>query len=124
MDERAQWAFAEIIGEGDQTVLLLDAEGRVAAGIYLDTLGRDVSREIGVALGPIGVEAAKAMRHLPLGSWHSVSLECEDANLAIGPSPGGEVVLVAAAPAVPIGFVHRLLAHAARRALVWRAEVA
>jgi hypothetical protein len=34
------------------------------------------------------------------------------------------VVLVAASPMVPIGFVRRLLDHAALRALAWREEVA
>jgi predicted regulator of Ras-like GTPase activity (Roadblock/LC7/MglB family) len=124
MDDRARWAFADVIGEGDQTVLLLDSSGGVSAGIYLDSLGREVSAEIGHALGPIGDEANRAMRHLPLGSWRALSVECEDANLAIGPTGDGSVVLVAASPAVPIGFVRRLLDHAALRALVWREEVA
>jgi hypothetical protein len=68
MDDRARYAFAEIIGDGDQTVLLLNSHGGVSAGIYLDRHGRDVSAEIGAALGPIGGEANRAMRHLPLGS--------------------------------------------------------
>jgi hypothetical protein len=123
MDERAQLAFADIIGEGDQTVLLLDADGGVTAGVYIDSSGRDVSAEIGAALGAIGTEASKAMRHLPLGSWRAISCECTEANLAIGPV-GGVVVLVAASPAVPMGFVRRLLDHAALRALAWREEVA
>ena len=124
MDERAVWAFAEVIGDGDQTVLLLDKDGRVAAGVYLDSLGRDVSTEIGRALGPIGAEASRAMRHLPLGSWRALSVECEEANLGVSPAGEGQVVLVAAAPTVPIGFVRRLLERAAERALAWREEVA
>jgi predicted regulator of Ras-like GTPase activity (Roadblock/LC7/MglB family) len=124
MDERAVWAFAEVIGDGDQTVLLLEKNGQVAAGVYLDSLGRDVSEEIGRALGPIGAEASKAMRHLPLGSWRALSVECEDANLGLSSTGEGQVVLVAAAPSVPIGFVRRLLDRAAERALAWREEVA
>jgi hypothetical protein len=64
------------------------------------------------------------MRHLPLGSWRAISCECTEANLAIGPVGGDAVVLVAASPAVPMGFVRRLLDHAAVRALAWREEVA
>jgi predicted regulator of Ras-like GTPase activity (Roadblock/LC7/MglB family) len=124
MDERAEWAFAEVIGDGDQTVLLIEKNGKVAAGVYLDSLGKDVSAEIGSALGPIGAEASKAMRHLPLGSWRALSVECEDANLGLSPAGEGQVVLVAAAPTVPIGFVRRLLDRAAERALAWREEVA
>ena len=124
MDERARWIFADVIGEGEQTALLLDSSGAVAAGIYLDSLGRDVSTEIGRSLGPIGGEASRAMRHLPLGSWRALSVECRDANLAISPAEDGNVVVVAAAPAVPIGFVRRLLHHAALCALAWREDVA
>lgn len=124
MDERSKWAFADVIGEGDLTVLLLDGAGGVTAGIYLDSLGRDVSREIGAALGSIGAEANQAMRHLPLGRWRSISCECEDANLAIAPSGDNDVVLVAAAPGIPMGFVRRVLDHAAQRVLTWREEVA
>ncbi len=124
MDERARRAFVEVIGDGDQTVLLLDTAGEVSAGVYIDALGRDVSAEIGAALGPIGAEANRAMRHLSLGSWRALAFECQDANLAIGPAGGGDVVLVAAAPTVPTGFVRRLLDHAAHRALAWREEVA
>ena len=124
MDERAQLAFAGIIGEGDQTVLLLNASGGVTAGVYIDSVGRDVSAEVGSALGPIGAEATKAMRHLPLGSWRAISCECTEANLAIGPVGTDGVVVVAASPAIPMGFVRRLLDHAAVRALAWREEVA
>ncbi|HUQ18961.1 MAG TPA: hypothetical protein VM099_05050 [Gemmatimonadaceae bacterium] len=124
MDDRAFWAFAEVIGDGDQTVLLLDRNGGLVAGVYLDSLGADVSAEVGRALGPIGAEASRAMRHLPLGSWRALSVECEDANLALGAGGEGDVVLVAAAPSVPAGFVMRLLDHAAERALAWREEVA
>jgi len=105
-------------------VLLLNGAGGVTAGIYLDSLGRDVSREIGAALGAIGSEANQAMRHLPLGSWRSISCECEDANLAIAPSDDDDVIVVAAAPGIPIGFVRRVLDHAAERVLTWREEVA
>ncbi|MEP6906224.1 MAG: hypothetical protein ABI875_09060 [Gemmatimonadales bacterium] len=124
MDERSRLAFADVIGEGDLTVLLLDGAGGVTAGIYLDSLGRDVSAEIGAALGAIGAEASQAMRHLPLGSWRSISCECEYANLAIAPSENDDVILVAAAPGVPMGFARRVLDHAAQRVLTWREEVA
>jgi len=124
MDDRARCAFADVIGDGDQTVLLLDKTGNVVAGIYLDSESRDVSAEIGRALGPIGDEATRAMRHLPLGAWRALSFECEDANLALGPGAEGDVVVVAGAPSVPVGFVRRLLSRAALRALAWREEVA
>jgi len=124
MNEHALCAFAEVIGEGDQTALLLDHRGVVRAGMYLDSRGEDVSGEIGLALAGVGVEATRAMRHLALGEWRAIVCECSDANLALAPADDGDIVLVAAAPSVPAGFVRRLLNLASRRALAWRREVA
>lgn len=124
IDEHAVCAFAEVIGEGDQTALLFDHRGVVRAGIYLDSRGDDVSAEIGAALSGISLEATRAMRHLALGEWRAIVCECSEANLALAPADDGDVVLVAAAPSVPAGFVRRLLNLAARRALAWRREVA
>lgn len=116
--------FAEVIGDGEQTVLLLDYLGGVRAGLYIDSRGEDVSAEIGKALGGVGSEATRAMRHLGLGEWRAIVCECADANLALAPADDGDVVLVAAAPSVPPGFVRRLLDLASHRALAWRREVA
>ena len=124
MTSHARFAFADVIGDGDQTVLLLDHRGRVRAGVYLDSRGADISAEIGTALAGVGSEATRAMRHLALGEWRAIVCECTDANLALAPADDGDVVLVAAAPAVPPGFVRRLLNLASRRALAWRREVA
>ena len=124
MDEHALFAFEEVIGDGEQTVLLLDHKGNVRAGMYLDRNGRDVSDEIAFALAGVSMEATRAMRHLALGEWHAIVCECTHANLALAPADDGGVVLVAAAPSVPSGFVRRLLDMASRRALVWRREVA
>lgn len=124
MTNEARSAFADVIGDGEQTALLLDHRGGVRAGIYLDSRGEDVSAEIGKALGGVGSEATRAMRHLNLGEWRAIVCECADANLALAPADDGDVVLVAAAPSVPPGFVRRLLDLASRRALAWRREVA
>jgi predicted regulator of Ras-like GTPase activity (Roadblock/LC7/MglB family) len=124
MTKDAEYAFAEIIGEGDQTVLLLDHRGGVRAGVYIDSNGQDVSGEIGAALSGVGMEATRSMRHLDLGEWRAIVCECTEANLALAPADDGDVVLVAAAPTVPHGFVRRLLDMASNRALAWRREVA
>jgi len=118
------FAFAEVLGDGDQTALLLDHKGNVRAGIYLDSGGNDVSREIGAALGGVGIEATRAMRHLSLGEWRAIVCECSEANLAFAPADDGDIIVVAAAPSVPHGFVRRLLDMVAQRALAWRREVA
>ncbi len=124
MDDEARMAFAEVIGEGDQTALLLNAHGEILAGMYLDSHGIDVSTEIGIALGPIGEEANRAMRYMNLGDWRAILCECEDANLALAPGNDGEVIMVAASPLVPVGFVRRLLDRAVHRVTAWRREVA
>lgn len=124
MKDEAKLAFAEVIGEGEQTVLLLDHRGKVRAGIYLDSHGNDVSGDIGGALSGVGGEATRAMRHLALGEWRAIVCECTHANLALAPADDGDTVLVAASPSVPHGFVRRLLDVASRRALAWRREVA
>lgn len=124
MTEESRFAFAEVIGDGEQTALLLDHRGRVRAGIYLDSRGAEVSGEIGAALSGVGSEATRAMRHLSLGEWRAIVCECAEANLAFAPAEDGDIVLVAAAPSVPHGFVRRLLDVVSQRALAWRREVA
>ncbi|HMA21938.1 MAG TPA: hypothetical protein VKO87_14105 [Gemmatimonadaceae bacterium] len=124
MTEESKFAFAEVLGDGEQTALLLDHRGLVRAGIYLDSRGADVSGEIGKALGGVGQEATRAMRHLSLGEWRAIVCECTEANLALAPADDGDIVLVAAAPTVPPGYVRRLLDMVSQRALAWRREVA
>ena len=124
MTEESKFAFAEVLGDGEQTALLLDHRGVVRAGIYLDSRGADVSGEIGKALGGAGQEATRARRHLSLGEWRAIVCECTEANLALAPADDGDIVLVAAAPTVPSGFVRRLLDMVSQRALAWRREVA
>jgi len=109
MNHRAQAAFADVIGDGDQTALLLDRDGVVLAGLYLNSRGLDVSAEIGVAMAGIGGEAVRAIGRLGLGEWRAVVCECGHANVALAPGADGNVMLVAAAPTVPVGFVRRLL---------------
>ena len=120
----SSFAFAEVLGDGEQTALLLDHKGGVRAGIYLDSGGNDVSDEIGHALSGVGTEATRAMRHLSLGEWRAIVCECSEANLAFAPADDGDIVLVAAAPSVPHGFVRRLLDMVAQRAFIWTREVA
>lgn len=124
MTNESRDAFQEVLGDGAQTALLLDHRGRVRAGLYLDSNGVDVSREIGDALAGVGSEATRAMRHLALGEWRAIVCECVDANLAYGPADDGDIVVVAASPEVAHGYVRRLLDMVLQRALAWRRDVA
>lgn len=124
MTEESRFAFADVLGDGEQTALLLDHRGAVRAGIYVDSRGADVSAEIGAALSGVGCEATRSMRHLALGEWRAIVCECSEANIAFAPADDADIVFVAAAPSVPHGFVRRLLDIASQRALAWRREVA
>jgi len=111
--------FAPLLGDGDRTALLLDRDGLVVAGAYVDGNGREVSDVIGAHLAGLADEAARALEHLGLGPWESLLVESQHATVALGPSADGATVLVAAARDSQVGFVRRLLARAVRRAATW-----
>lgn len=116
--------FADLIGDAEQTVLLLDADGFVLAGLYVDPDGVDVAEEIGAQLSGVSEEARRAMRHLGLGDWQSITFETEAAVIAMAPGPRDALLLVAAARERPLGLVARLREQALRRATQWIGETA
>ena len=121
--EDARLVFLGVLGDGDQTALLLDASGLVLAGAYVDAAGRDAGQEVGAQLSGISDEASRAMRHLGLGDWTSLVFETEAANVALAPC-NDALLVVAADRRVPLGFVRRLLDRALVRGRAWLAEVA
>ena len=114
--------FADLIGDAEQTVLLLDKDGFVLAGLYVDADGADVAEEIGAQLSGVSEEARRAMRHLGLGDWQSITFETEAATIAMAPAPRDALLLVAAARERPLGLVARLRESAVRRATDWMQE--
>ncbi len=114
--------FADLIGDAEQTVLLLDKDGFVLAGLYVDADGSDVAEEIGAQLSGVSEEARRAMRHLGLGDWQSITFETEAATIAMAPAPRDALLLVAAARERPLGLVARLRESAVRRATEWMRE--
>lgn len=116
--------FADLLGDGEQTALLLDPNGYVLAGAYVVADGRDVAQEVGGALSGVSDEAHRAMRHLGLGEWSSIVFEAEVAAIAMAPvAQDGEIAiaLVAAARTVPLGLVRRLLRRVSERGGAWLA---
>jgi predicted regulator of Ras-like GTPase activity (Roadblock/LC7/MglB family) len=111
--------FADLIGDADQTALLLDADGFVLAGAYLAHDGRDVAQEVGAELSGVSDEAQRAMRHLDLGDWSQIIVETEVASVALAPAALGGLLLVAADRAMPLGSVRRFLDRALVRARVF-----
>jgi predicted regulator of Ras-like GTPase activity (Roadblock/LC7/MglB family) len=122
VEEEARRLFADILGEGEQTALLLDASGLVTAGLYLTEDGRDVGQEVGASLAGIRDDAARAAEHLGLGGWSSVTFETDVATVAMAPVLDDSLVLVAAARSVPLGLVRRVLQQCGRRAGAWLGE--
>jgi predicted regulator of Ras-like GTPase activity (Roadblock/LC7/MglB family) len=115
----ARELFASLLGDGDRTALLLDDDGLVLAGAYVDGAGRDAADEIGAELSGISDEATRALDNLGLGRWESILVEARFATVALAPACGGATVLVAAARDTSVGLVRRLLAHARDRATGW-----
>lgn len=114
-----QCLFADLLVDDAQTALLLDASGYVLGGIYLDGDGTDVSSDVGAQLSGITDEVRRAMRHLDIGEWRSITFETQVAVVAMSPSADASLVVVAASRATPLGLVRRLLERCGRRASAW-----
>ena len=111
--------FADLTADGEQTALLLDATGLVMAGTYLTQDGRDVAQEVGAELSGVSDEARRAMRHLGLGNWSSLTVETDAAVVAMAPMRDDALLLLAASKAMPLGLVHRVLDRCVARASAW-----
>ncbi len=120
----ARYLFADVVGEGNQTALLLDAAGLVLAGAYITADGSDVAQQIGAELSGVSDEARRAMRHLGLGEWSCIVFESEAATVALAPAPADALLVVAADRAIPLGFVRRLLDRVADHARRWMEGIA
>ena len=116
--------FVSLLGDGDRTALLLDRDGLVLAGRYVDSGGREVADEIGAHLGGLAEEATRALRQLGLGRWESMLAEAQHATVGLAPGSEGAVVMVAAARDTQVGLVRRLLGQARQRAVVWMGATA
>ena len=123
VEEEAHFLFADILGDSEQTALLLNADGLVTAGTYVTADGTDVSQEVGAQLSGVRDDAQRTVRHLDLGAWKTVLYETEAATVALAPALDDALVVVAASRAMPLGFVRRVLDRCVRRASMWLGEV-
>ncbi|HXD47409.1 MAG TPA: tetratricopeptide repeat protein [Gemmatimonadaceae bacterium] len=114
-----QWMFSDLLLDDAQTALLLDANGLVLGGTYIDPDGQDVSQEVGARLSGISEEVARAAHHLELGAWRSMTFETHIAVVAMAPAPDDSLIVVAASRATPLGLIRRLLDRCAERAAGW-----
>src|SRR4051812_69973 len=111
--------FADILGQEEQTALLLDDQGLVLAGIYMGEDGQDVAAEVGAELSGVTDAARRATKHLDIGEWRAIVLETEVAVVTMAPSAGDGLLVVAASKATPLGLVRRALDRCLDRARQW-----
>ena len=111
--------FADLLGDHEQTALLLDDQGLVLAGIYVGEDGRDVGAEVGAELSGVTDAARRATRHLDIGDWRAIVLETEIAVVTFAPAVGDGLLLLAASKSTPLGLVRRVLDRCVERARVW-----
>lgn len=94
--------------------LLLDGRGLVLAGSMSRTASGD-GEALGALLSPAVDEATRTVQLLEMGGWEGVMLDCEGAALHLAPAGDGVLVL-AARPGAPAGWVVRAATHARRLA--------
>jgi predicted regulator of Ras-like GTPase activity (Roadblock/LC7/MglB family) len=111
--------FADLLGDHEQTALLLDDQGLVLAGMYLGDDGVDVGAEVGAELSGVTDAARRATKHLAIGDWRAIVLETEVAVVTMAPSAGDGLLVLAASKATPLGLVRRVLDRCVERARRW-----
>ncbi|HEY4131848.1 MAG TPA: tetratricopeptide repeat protein [Gemmatimonadaceae bacterium] len=117
--EDPQYLFADLLVDDAQTAMLLDANGLVLAGVYLDHDAHDISQNVGAQLSGISEEVRRSARHLDLGDWRAITFETHAAVVAMTPGVDNSVVVVAASRATALGLLRRLLDRCAERATDW-----
>ena len=99
--------------------VLVDAQGRLLSGALRRTDGSDGSDAVAAELVGVSREAGRATRLLELGSWCSLSLDCDGGHFYILP-PTPETVLLAGAQAgMPAGRLALFAERAAASARRW-----
>jgi predicted regulator of Ras-like GTPase activity (Roadblock/LC7/MglB family) len=121
-ETKARRLFADLLLDDGQTALLLDGQGLVLGGVYLDADGSDVGAGVGAQLSGISEEVERAMRHLDMGAWRSIVFETQAAVVAMAPAPSDTLLIVAASRATPLGLLRRLLGQCSDRVAAWMAE--
>ena len=114
--------FATLLVDEGQTALLLDADGLVLGGVYIDARGADVSQDVGAQLSGISEQVRRSTKYLGVGDWRSITFETRAAVVAMAPSEDGALLVVAASKLTPLGLLRRLLDRCAARASAWLRE--
>jgi predicted regulator of Ras-like GTPase activity (Roadblock/LC7/MglB family) len=117
-----QWLFADLLVDDGQTALLLDGNGYVLGGLYVDQDGNNLSQEIGAQLTGISEEVRRAAHHLDIGDWRSITFETEVAVVGMAPATDQSLLVVAASKLTPLGLLRRLMERCVERSTQWLAS--
>jgi len=117
-----QYLFVDQLLDEAQTALLLDANGYVLAGVYLDADGKNVSADIGAQLSGISDEVRRSTRHLDIGEWKAITFETHATVVAMAPVAPDNLIVLAASRATPLGLMRRLLDKCSAFAADWLAR--
>lgn len=114
-----QRLFADILIDDGQTGMLLDANGYVLGGLYLDADGNDLAHEIGAQLSGISDEVVRSTRHLDIGEWKSIVFETHAAVVGMAPTTDQGLMVIAASRATPLGLLRLLIDRCCARTAEW-----
>ncbi len=105
----------EGVSDADHGVLLVDAKGRLLAGVLLDGASEDVAAH--VAAG--GREADRTARILELGAWEWMIVESEGGSMHVSRPVTDALLVVARGRDVPVGRLALIANTATGRAREW-----
>jgi predicted regulator of Ras-like GTPase activity (Roadblock/LC7/MglB family) len=112
-DEDPNRLFEELVRSGPVLgALLLDPRGLVLAGSISEHTGARAD-DIGAILGAAVDEASRTVAYLELGNWTGLLMESEAAVIHVVPVSREGLVVLAAKPDAPTGWILRASAQAA-----------
>jgi Flp pilus assembly protein TadD len=118
----AQDVFAGLATEARVQTLLVDRDGLVLAGRFVSADGTDRGADAGAELSGVSDEANRAIKHLRMGEWKSITFESGDAIVAMSRASADSLVVVASDRDTPLGLVRRALERAQGAAEAWLRE--
>lgn len=109
--------------DGAHSVILVDTNGLLLAGSLPAPDGSETGDRVAAELAGVSREAARAVRLLGLGPWHTITVESPDAHFVLVQPTAETVLLAAREPSLPIARVALVAERAAREAKSWLERV-
>jgi tetratricopeptide (TPR) repeat protein len=106
-------------GNGDEGVMLVDANGLRLSGTVLSPGNEDVGDRVAAELAGVSKEAARTSRLLGLGSWQAIAVESPEGNLYLVPPTPDTMLLTVRDASLPLARLGLIAERAAREAREW-----